>query len=101
MTMAANPNNKFVPLKIQESMISAIESTKVDARKYRAEKEKDMYDMLMADAKDLKEILSLCKKGKWKEAQNKAYHMDTAARDTIPDSMWGLIHQMTNTWRSF
>jgi len=101
-TSTVNPKiNKFVPEKHQEQMLASIEERKNDAERYRKEKEPDMAKMLMADAKDLKAILALCKKGKWKEACNTAYAMDTAVRECIPESLWNLMHTQAEMWRSF
>lgn len=87
-------NNKFLPEKIQKSMIEAIESVREDAKQSRKEKENEMASMYSGDAKDMEKVLSLSKKGKWKEAWNHACNMDTAARDCIPDNMWRHIAYM-------
>jgi hypothetical protein len=45
------------------------------------------------DRKDLRKVLSLYKKGKWKEAGEFASHLDTLVRDMIPDSIWKSIQR--------
>ena len=44
-----------------------------------------MREMLVADAADGMAICVLLEQGKWREAEKKIWHMDTAARDYIWD----------------
>lgn len=53
--------------------------------------EKDMMEMFAGDRKDLRKVLSLYRQGKWKEAYTYAAHMDTAAREHIPNGIWNEI----------
>ena len=48
----------------------------------------EMKKMYATDRKDFRHILSLYRKGKYKEALEAARHLDTAARDHIPNSVW-------------
>lgn len=52
---------------------------------------KTMLAMYASDRKDMRRVLSLYNKGKWKEAVELAGHMDTAARDYIPQRVWDHI----------
>ena len=47
--------------------------------------------MYASDRKDMRRVLSLYNKGKWTEAAEVAGHMDTAARDHIPQRVWDHI----------
>jgi len=47
-----------------------------------------MIKMYVADRKDMRRVLSLYKKGEWKEAYKHARKMDTAPREYIPDKIW-------------
>lgn len=44
-----------------------------------------------ADRKQMRAVLNLCKKDKWREAYNKAWMLDTILRDNIPDVLWDRI----------
>lgn len=44
-----------------------------------------MREMLIADAADGMAVCVLLEQGKWREAEKKIWHMDTAARDYIWD----------------
>jgi len=50
--------------------------------------EPDMQAMVIADAKDMREVAKLLGAGNALAAANKAGGMDTAARDNIPDDAW-------------
>lgn len=51
-------------------------------------KEPSMLKMFANDRKDFRKVLSLYRKGQWKEAAEYAGHMDTAAREHIPEKIW-------------
>lgn len=44
-----------------------------------------------ADRAQMTEVLTLCRRGQWSDAYNKARHMDTILRDHIPDALWDAI----------
>jgi hypothetical protein len=55
---------------------------------------KEMLAMYASDRKDFRKVLSLYRQGKWKEAAEFAGHMDTAARDYIPNGIWEEINDV-------
>ena len=52
---------------------------------------KAMLAMFAKDRKDFRKVLSLYRKGRWQEAAEYAGHMDTAAREHIPEQIWNDI----------
>ena len=70
--------------------IEAIEDFKKVIRGYQwtFDKEPEMIRMFTQDRKDFRKVLSLYRKGQWEEAAEFAGHMDTAARDYIPQKIW-------------
>ena len=54
--------------------------------------EKDMMKMFAQDRSDFRKVLALYKAGKWRECAEFAGHMDTGARDHIPNRIWEDIH---------
>lgn len=50
--------------------------------------ESDMIAMVRADAKDYRAIAQLLRANKIRKARDLAGSLDTAARDTIPDTIW-------------
>lgn len=52
---------------------------------------KDMAKAYTADRKALREVLSLFRKKKFKEALEKAWRLDTIVRERIPDRAWIII----------
>lgn len=63
----------------------------ISGYQWTADKDQDMIRMFVEDRKDLRKVLSLYKKGQWKEAAEFARHMDTAASNCIPDKIWNDI----------
>lgn len=53
--------------------------------------EPDMVAMILGDAKDYREIARLLRLNKIGEASDLARSMDTAPRETIPDSVWSAM----------
>lgn len=53
--------------------------------------EADMIAMFRNDAKDLREVASLIRRQDLKKAWIKAYRLDTAVREIIPDNIWDAI----------
>jgi hypothetical protein len=47
-----------------------------------------MRRMYQKDAKDLRRVYKLWSQGRYNEADEVAWHMDTAGRENIPDSVW-------------
>lgn len=52
---------------------------------------KDMAKVYTADRKALREVLGLFRKKKYKEALEKAWHLDTIVRERIPDRAWSMM----------
>jgi hypothetical protein len=59
-------------------------------------KERDMVNMYTQDRKDFRVVLKLFKGYNFDEAMSKAHHMDTAARECIPDSVWEILEVMSH-----
>lgn len=76
--------------------LDAIELFKEVIKGYQwtAEKDPDMIRMFVQDRKDFRKVLSLYKKGQWKEAAEFAGHMDTDARVYIPERIWDDIQSV-------
>ena len=49
--------------------------------------------MFTKDRKDMRAVLSACRKGDWERAADLAGSMDTILRDEIPDYLWNLMHE--------
>jgi hypothetical protein len=47
-----------------------------------------MMRMYQKDVKDLRRIFKLWSQHKYNEADEVAWHIDTAGRENIPDSVW-------------
>jgi len=45
------------------------------------------------DRKDMRAVLSACRKNNWKKARELTMLMDTILRDEIPDKLWNLMNQ--------
>jgi hypothetical protein len=54
-----------------------------------------MLEMYRGDARDLRKVADLVEALRFKAAHEKAWSMDTAARECIPDEAWQLIHANT------
>ena len=87
--------------KMKKEFRNAIGSLEKDAQK--AEKvfgKRDapsMRRMYQKDAKDLRRIYKLWSQGRYNEADEVTWEMDTAAREHIPDSVWHDIQRKTGT----
>ena len=53
--------------------------------------EQDMLDMFAMDRDQMNAVLTHYEKGEWEQAKLKARHMDTAARECIPEGIWNDI----------
>jgi hypothetical protein len=76
--------------------LDVIELFKEVIRDYRWDinSDKDMLSMFASDRKDFRKVLSLYRKGEWEEAAEYAGHMDTAAREHIPQKIWDDIQSV-------
>jgi hypothetical protein len=45
------------------------------------------------DRKDMRAVLSACRKGDWGRAAELAGSLDTILRDEIPDYLWDTMHE--------
>jgi len=97
-----DPGNRFVPASVQERTIKAIARRHAEVAEARKDiRHTESYvKMLVGDAKDLREVFSLCKRGLWKDASRKASSMDTAARENIPDALYDLIDKNQRAGRT-
>lgn len=50
--------------------------------------DQDMIDMVRADARDMRKVAQFIRVNQLDEARRHAQHMDTAAREKIPDDVW-------------
>jgi hypothetical protein len=50
--------------------------------------DQDMIDMVRGDARDMRKVAQLILANKLDEARRHVQHMDTAAREEIPDDVW-------------
>lgn len=73
--------------------LDAIELFKEVIRDYQwtADNDKDMLKIFASDRKNFRKVLSLYRNGQWKAAASHARHMDTAAREHIPERIWNDI----------
>lgn len=74
----------------------AIKDFKVMVAEYKWTYDKDpsMLETYRIDRKDFRKIIRDMEKGNWTKAYQAAYYMDTAPREHIPDSAWGLMSIM-------
>ena len=56
-----------------------------------------MRRMYQKDAKDLRRVFKLWNQGRYNEADEVAWKMDTNAREHIPDSVWNDIQRKIGT----
>lgn len=75
---------------ITEGDLSYFE-TKIDNWKEDNKKDKKMVEAYTKDRKELRIILGFVKKGKYKEAGEHAYFLDTVVRDVIPSKIYNII----------
>lgn len=57
----------------------------------QGDKDPGMLKMYREDIKDLKKVRTLIKNKKYAEAYKKAWQMDTAVRECIPDMVWEFL----------
>lgn len=86
---------------VQHSFKSAAKEIREAAKGVRAKVsnwpgEKDMQNMCIEDARDMREVAKLLGAGNALAASSKAGGMDTAARDRIPDAAWDFMHLEAN-----
>ena len=77
----------------QEKAIKDMEEM-IEDYKWTHDRDSSMLKMYREDRKDFREIVSFMKEGKWDKAYKKAYYLDTAVRDCIPYSSWGLMEYL-------
>jgi hypothetical protein len=52
-----------------------------------------MRKMFTRDRKNMRAVLSACRKGDWGRAAELAGHLDTIVRDEIPDYLWNVMNE--------
>ena len=62
--------------------------------KWTHDRDPGMLEMYKNDRNDFRSIVRFLKRGDWKKAYEKAYYLDTAARDNIPDTTYTFMHVM-------
>jgi hypothetical protein len=72
----------------QEAIRSVEESAEKAEEIYGKKDAPAMMRMYQKDAKDLRRVYKLWSQGKYNEADEVAWKMDTNAREHIPDSVW-------------
>ena len=81
----------------QEAIRSVEESAEKAEEIYGKKDAPMMRRMHQKDAKDLRRVYKLWSQGKYNEADEVTWHMDTAAREHIPDSVWHDIQRKIGT----
>lgn len=76
-------------MKITPKMLEEFK-TNIKAWKHN-ENTKDLKNLYTEDRKQLMSIYNLCKKGKFRDAGDEAYWLDTAVRDQIPRDIYNQI----------
>jgi hypothetical protein len=78
--------------KMKREYEEAIRSVEASAEKveeiYGKKDAPMMRRMYQRDARDLRKVYKLWSKGKYNEADEVAWEMDTAGRENIPESVW-------------
>ena len=81
-----------------EDAIRSVEKSAEKAEKIFGKRDApSMRRMYRKDAKDLRKVYKLWSQGKFNEADEVAWKMDTNAREHIPDSVWDDIQRKTGT----
>jgi hypothetical protein len=62
--------------------------------KWTHDRDAEMLAMYKEDRDDFRSINKLIKEEKWKEAREKSWYLDTAARENIPQSTWDFMDDM-------
>lgn len=75
----------------KDNVLEDFEKVIKDFEQHKFSPDDELAAMYKQDAADLRVVLDLMRAGKFKEAEKKAWNMDTAARDWIPDAAWELI----------
>jgi len=87
--------------KMKKEFQEAIQSVKKSAVKaegvYGKRDAPVMRRMFQKDAKDIRMVYKLWSQGKYNEADEVAWKMDTNAREHIPDSVWNDIQRKIGT----
>ncbi len=81
----------------QEAIRSVEESAEKAEETYGKRDAPAMRRMDQKDAKELRRVYKLWSQGRYNEADEVAWHMDTAAREHIPDSVWHDIQRKIGT----
>jgi hypothetical protein len=78
LTRTVSINWKELALQVEKRVIAKLQQDLVTWSD-----DLSMREMLVADAADGMAVCVLVEQGKWREAESKLWHMDTAARDYI------------------
>lgn len=81
----------------QDAIRSVEESVEKAEEIYGKRDAPTMRRMYQKDAKDLRKVYKLWSQGKYNEADEVAWKMDTAGREHIPDSVWHDIQRKIGT----
>jgi len=79
---------KKMKKEFQQAIRSVEESAEKAEEIYGKRDAPAMMRMYQKDARDLRSVYKLWSQGKYNEADEVAWKMDTAARENIPDSVW-------------
>lgn len=88
---------KNMKKEFEEAIRSVEESAEKAEEIYGKRDAPAMRQMYQKDAKDLQRIYKLWSQGKYNQADEVAWKMDTAAREHIPDSVWLDIQRKIGT----
>jgi hypothetical protein len=81
----------------QDALHSVEKSAKKEEGVFGKKDASAMRRMYQKDAKDLRKVYKLWSQGRYNEADEVAWKMDTAAREHIPDSIWQDIQRKIGT----
>lgn len=81
----------------EEAIRSVEESAEKTEEIFGSKDSPMMRRMYQKDAKDLRKVYKLWSQGRYNGADEVAWHMDTAAREHIPDSVWHDIQRKIGT----
>lgn len=89
-TKAKAESEKLQKMKKEfQNAIRSVEKSAEKAEEIYGKKDAPMMRrMYQKDAKDLRRVYKLWCQGRYNEADEVAWHMDTAGREHIPDSVW-------------
>lgn len=76
---------------LKEKLIAEFKEAIKNWKSCNGDDDKEMTKMYVSDRKDLRKILKLFKKEKYKEAYDMAWNLDTIVREQIPSSVYEII----------